>query len=40
MELNHYKYGWTMSLHEYVETIPTLWDETKVSPANLYENLN
>jgi len=31
MELNNYKYGWTMSLHEYTETIPTLWDETKVS---------
>jgi Glycolipid 2-alpha-mannosyltransferase len=30
MELNNYKYGFTMSLHEYIETIPTLWDETKV----------
>jgi len=30
MELNDYKYGFTMSLHEYRETIPTLWDETKV----------
>ena len=30
MELNNYKYGFTMSLHEYSETIPTLWDETKV----------
>ena len=31
MDLNHYKYGFTMSLHEYIETIPTLWEETKVS---------
>jgi len=31
MDLNNYKYGFTMSLHEYVETIPTLWEETKVS---------
>jgi alpha 1,2-mannosyltransferase len=30
MELNNYKYGFTMSLHEYVDTVPTLWDETKV----------
>ena len=30
MELNNYKYGFTMSLHEYHETVPTLWDETKV----------
>jgi len=30
MELNNYKYGFTMSLHEYIETIPTLWEETKV----------
>jgi hypothetical protein len=30
MELNDYKYGFTMSLHEYTETIPTLWEETKV----------
>jgi len=29
MELNNYKYGFTMSLHEYTETIPTLWEETK-----------
>jgi len=29
MELNNYKYGFTMSLHEYVDTVPTLWDETK-----------
>jgi alpha 1,2-mannosyltransferase len=34
MELNDYKYGFTMSLHEYRETIETLWDETKV-PSNL-----
>jgi alpha 1,2-mannosyltransferase len=32
MELNNYKYGFTMSLHEYVDTVPTLWDETKVCP--------
>ena len=31
MELNNYKYGFTMSLHEYVDTVPTLWEETKVS---------
>ena len=30
MELNDYKYGFTMSLHEYRDTIPTLWDEVKV----------
>ena len=30
MEMNDYKYGFTMSLHEYHETIPTLWTETKV----------
>ena len=30
MQVNNYKYGFTMSLHEYKETIPTLWEETKV----------
>lgn len=29
MQLNDKKYGFTISLHEYVATIPTLWDETK-----------
>jgi len=35
MEVNDYKYGFTMSLHEYKETIETLWDETKVFLPNL-----
>jgi hypothetical protein len=35
MELNNYKYGFTMSLHEYVDTVPTLWDETKVSNTRI-----
>ena len=30
MELNNYKYGFTLSLHEYHETVESLWDETKV----------
>lgn len=34
MELNNYKYGFTMSLHEYVDTVPTLWEETKVLKPN------
>lgn len=29
MEKNKLKYGFTLSLYEYIETIPTLWDETK-----------
>ncbi|OZJ01412.1 hypothetical protein BZG36_05611 [Bifiguratus adelaidae] len=29
MARNQYKYGWTLSLHEYSETIPTLWDTTR-----------
>ncbi|OBZ89151.1 Alpha-1,2 mannosyltransferase KTR1 [Choanephora cucurbitarum] len=29
MKDNDYKYGWTLSLTEYKETIPTLWDTTK-----------
>lgn len=29
MQLNDKKYGFTISLHEYPATIPTLWDETK-----------
>ncbi|WFD03189.1 hypothetical protein MOBT1_001878 [Malassezia obtusa] len=29
MELNNKKYGFTISLHEYSKTIPTLWDQTK-----------
>jgi alpha 1,2-mannosyltransferase len=29
MEDNKKSYGWTISLPEYIETIPTLWDTTK-----------
>ncbi|KAL4402033.1 alpha-1,2-mannosyltransferase [Malassezia pachydermatis] len=29
MQLNNKAYGFTMSIHEYPLTIPTLWDETK-----------
>lgn len=29
MKDNNKKYGFTLSLYEYVETIPTLWDSTK-----------
>ncbi|KAL1955530.1 hypothetical protein VTO42DRAFT_8484 [Malbranchea cinnamomea] len=29
MRDNGYKYGFVLSLHEYKETIPTLWDSTK-----------
>lgn len=29
MEDNKLKYGFTLSLYEYIETIPTLWDTTK-----------
>ncbi|GAA5995207.1 hypothetical protein JCM5350_008215 [Sporobolomyces pararoseus] len=29
MQQNKKKYGWTVSLYEYAETIPTLWDKTK-----------
>lgn len=29
MKDNDYKYGWTLSLTEYKETIPTLWKTTQ-----------
>ncbi|WFC99706.1 hypothetical protein MYAM1_002451 [Malassezia yamatoensis] len=29
MEMNDKKYGFTISLHEYIKTIPTLWQRTK-----------
>ncbi|GAA5839356.1 hypothetical protein JCM5353_000380 [Sporobolomyces roseus] len=29
MQQKKKKYGWTVSLYEYAETIPTLWDRTK-----------
>ncbi|KAF8533231.1 nucleotide-diphospho-sugar transferase [Trichophaea hybrida] len=29
MKVNNKKYGFTLSLYEYIETIPTLWDSTK-----------
>ncbi|KAK9453243.1 nucleotide-diphospho-sugar transferase [Dipodascopsis uninucleata] len=29
MEANQYDYGFTISLYEYIETIPTLWDSVK-----------
>ena len=29
METNKKKYSFVLSLYEYVETIPTLWDSTK-----------
>lgn len=28
MQLNNKAYGFTISIHEYAATIPTLWDET------------
>ncbi len=29
MQMNNKTYGFTMALHEYRDTIPTLWDATK-----------
>lgn len=29
MQMNNKTYGFTMAVHEYPDTIPTLWDETK-----------
>lgn len=29
MKDNDYQYGWTLSLTEYAETIPTLWQTTQ-----------
>jgi alpha 1,2-mannosyltransferase len=29
MKDNQFKYGWTLSLTEYMQTIPTLWNATQ-----------
>lgn len=39
MKDNNYKYGWTISLTEYQETIPTLWETTKDFMAKHPEHL-
>ncbi|ORZ24451.1 nucleotide-diphospho-sugar transferase [Absidia repens] len=39
MKDNDYKYGWTISLTEYEETIPTLWQTTKEFMAKYPEHL-
>ncbi|CDR44157.1 CYFA0S14e00254g1_1 [Cyberlindnera fabianii] len=42
MRLNHKKYGFVISIHEYEDTIPTLWDETmdffEENPQYLHPN--
>jgi len=39
MQLNNKAYGFTMSLHEYPATIPTLWEQTKIFAKNHPEYL-
>ena len=42
MEKNGYKYGWTVMMYEYMETIPGLWKATKefmrLHPEHIHPN--
>lgn len=39
MKENDKKYGWVLSLYEYIDTIPTLWDSVKKFMTNYPEHI-